>query len=125
MKAKNKSLFQEFSPASKQEWMEKVNIDLKGADFDKRLVWKNLSKINIQPFYNTEDQKEYLKNTGENSQSLVNYRSIAVTTEESANKLALKAIEEGINGLLFNVKENVSAANLLSGINLNEITVSF
>ena len=125
MNAKNKSLFEEFSPATKQEWMEKVNIDLKGADFDKRLVWKNLSKINIQPFYNTEDNKEYLKNTGENSQSLVNYRNIAVATEESANKLALKAIEEGINGLLFDVKENVSVANLLAGVNLNEITVSF
>ena len=105
--------------------MEKVNIDLKGADFDKKLVWKNLSKINIKPFYNAEDNNGYLKNTGENSQSLVNYRSIAVVSEETGNKLALKAIEEGINGLLFDIKENVSAAKLLAGVNLNEISVSF
>ena len=125
MNAKNKSLFSDFKPASKQEWKERVNIDLKGGDFDKKLVWKNLSKINIQPFYNTEDKKEYLQNTGENSQSLINYRSILVQTEESANKLALKAIEEGINGLLFNVKESVAASKLLEGVNLNEVSVSF
>ena len=125
IKDNNKSLFSNFNPVSKQEWIEKVNIDLKGEDFDRRLVWKNLSKINIQPFYNAEDKQEYLKNTGENAQSLINYRSIIVASEEKGNKLALKAIEEGINGLLFDVKESLSVTKLLDGIDLNKIAVSF
>ncbi|WP_372793148.1 methylmalonyl-CoA mutase family protein [Lutibacter sp.] len=125
MNTKNKSLFSEFSPVSKQDWMEKITVDLKGADFDKTLVWKNLSNINIQPFYNEEDKTAYLKNTGENSQSLVNYRNIAVVSDEKGNSLALKAIEEGMNGLIFCVSEKTSAAKLLKGINLNQVTVSF
>jgi len=125
MNDKNKSLFSEFSPVSKQDWMEKVTIDLKGEDFNRKLVWKNLSKIDIQPFYNVEDNKEYLKNTGENSQSLINYRNIVVSTSESGNQLALKAVEEGMNGLLFEITDNISAAKLLDGIDLNKITVSF
>jgi len=124
-KTKNKSLFSEFNPVTKQEWLEKVTVDLKGADFDKTLVWKNLSKINIQPFYNTEDNINFLQNTGENSQSLVNYRSISVIFDEKGNSLALKAIEEGMNGLIFCISENTSATKLLKGINLNETTVSF
>ena len=125
MNDKNKSLFAEFNPVTKQEWMEKVGIDLKGADFDKKLVWKNLSKIKIQPFYNAKDKLDYLKNTGQNSQSLINYRSITVNSAESGNKLALRAIEEGINGLLFTVDKRISAANLLEGIDLNKISISF
>lgn len=125
MNDKNKSLFSEFSPVSKQEWMEKVGIDLKGADFDKKLVWKNLSKIKIQPFYNAEDKHDYIKNTGENSQSLINYRSIVVNSAENGNRLALKAIEEGINGLLFTIDRKISVADLLKGIDLNEIAISF
>jgi len=125
MNDKKKSLFAEFNPVTKQEWMEKVGIDLKGADFDKKLVWKNLSKIKIQPFYNAEDKQDYVKNTGENSQSLINYRGIAVNSVESGNKLALRAIEEGINGLLFTVDKHISVADLLEGIDLNKITVSF
>ncbi len=125
MNDKNKSLFSEFSPVSKQDWMKKVTIDLKGEDFNRKLVWKNLSKIDIQPFYNVEDNKEYLKNTGENSQSLINYRNIVVSTSESGNQLALKAVEEGMNGLLFEITDNISAAKLLDGIDLNKITVSF
>ena len=121
----SKSLFSEFNPVTKQEWMEKVGIDLKGADFDKKLVWNNLSKIKIQPFYNAEDKQDLIKNTGENTQSLVNYRSISVGSAESSNKSALKAVEEGINGLLFTIDQKTSVKELLKGIDLNEISVSF
>ncbi|MBT8307616.1 MAG: methylmalonyl-CoA mutase subunit beta [Maribacter sp.] len=125
MNDSRKLLFSEFSPVTKQEWMEKVRIDLKGADFEKKLVWKNLNKIKIQPFYNAEDKQEYINNTGENSQSLINYRSITVNSAKDGNKLALKAIEEGINGLLFTFEKEISANQLLAGIDLKEIAVSF
>jgi len=125
MSDKNKALFSEFPPVSTEQWMERVTADLKGADFDKKLVWKNLTGINIQPCYNTENTIEQLQNTGENSQSLVNYRGVAVTTAESANKLAVKAVEEGMNGIIFQITENVSAATLLNGIDLNTTTVAF
>ena len=125
MNDSRKLLFSEFSPVTKQEWMEKVRIDLKGADFEKKLVWKNLSKIKIQPFYNAEDKQEYINNTGENSQSLINSRSITINSAKDGNKLALKAIEEGINGLLFTIEKEISANQLLAGIDLKEIAVSF
>jgi methylmalonyl-CoA mutase len=125
MNNNNKSLFSNFNPVSKQEWTEKAKTDLKGEDFNKKLVWKNLSNIDIPPFFTSEDEKDYLKNTGENSQSLINYRYINGPTEESTNKLALKAIEEGINGLLFDIKESTLVSRLLANINLNKIAVAF
>lgn len=125
MNDKNKSLFSNFNPVSKQEWTEKVKTDLKGEDFNKKLVWKNLSNIDIPPFFTSEDKQNYLKNTGENSQSLINYRIIDAPTEEIANKIALKAIEEGINGLLFDIKESTVVPRLLAGINMNKIAVAF
>ncbi len=125
MNTKNKPLFEDFKPTSKQEWTDRVNIDLKGADFDRTLVWKNLSKIDIQPFYNAEDNIVLLNNTGENSQTLINYRNITVTNVEAGNALALKAIEEGMTGLLFDINSNVAVDQLLKGIDLNSVTVSF
>ena len=126
MNKKNNLLFKEFNPATKQEWIDKANIDLKGADFNKKLVWKNLSKIDIQPFYNTEDQQNFLNNTGENSKTLTNYRLITVKSGKKGNKLALKAVEEGVNGLLFDLrKKNIPLNRLLKNIDLNKTTVSF
>ncbi|ALJ05077.1 hypothetical protein APS56_08035 [Pseudalgibacter alginicilyticus] len=125
MSTKNKTLFSDFNPVSKQDWKERVTIDLKGEDFDRKLVWKNLSGINIAPFYNTEDSIHNLSNTGENSQALINYRSIPVQSAASANKLALKAIDEGVTGLLFDVTESITATQFLKDVNLDKIAVSF
>lgn len=48
-------LFTEFVAPSKQEWLDKIQVDLKGADFDKRLVWRTNEGFNVQPFYRRED----------------------------------------------------------------------
>ena len=66
-----------------------------------------------------------LKNTGENSQALVNYRTIAVCCAETGNESAKKAVEEGINGIIFQLIDKVAVSELLNGIDLNKITVSF
>ena len=55
-------LFFEFPPTSTEEWMEVVKKDLKGADFEKKLVWKTQEGFNVQPFYRKEDI-ESLKTT--------------------------------------------------------------
>lgn len=125
MSDKNKALFSEFPSVSTEQWLERVTADLKGADFDRKLVWKNLSGINIQPCYNSENTIEQLLNTGENSQSLVNYRNIIVSSAASGNRLALKAVEEGMNGIIFTVTGDVDVEKLLNGININEIAISF
>lgn len=125
MSKTNTSLFNEFGPVSKQEWIEKAIFDLKGADFDKKLEWKNLSGINIKPFYDTEDTLTILNNTGKNTASLINYRSITVTSDSQGNEAALKAIEEGITGIIFEIKGDINPKALLQEVYLNNIAVSF
>ena len=125
METNKKTLFSNFSPVTKEAWTERVHVDLKGADFNRKLVWKNLNKLEFQPFYNTEDTLEYLTNTGENSQDLINYRAICVASAEDGNKRALKAIKEGVTGLLFHMKGPVSTAVLLKEVDINKIAVSF
>jgi methylmalonyl-CoA mutase len=48
-------LFEEFPPISTDQWMEVVQKDLKGADFEKRLVSVTLDGIRLKPFYRAED----------------------------------------------------------------------
>ena len=33
-------LFSDFPAVSTEQWMEKITADLKGADFEKKLVWR-------------------------------------------------------------------------------------
>lgn len=123
--SKSKMLFQDFIPPTKQDWIDRVTVDLKGADFDKKLVWKNLNGIDLQPFYTKNDQDKVLANTGENSAQVVNYRRINVNEVKEANRLGLKALEEGMTGLLFVINSEVSAEQLLADIDFNGISISF
>ena len=47
----------DFAPVSKQAWKDKIIADLKGADFDKKLVWRTPEGFSVQPFYRREDLK--------------------------------------------------------------------
>jgi methylmalonyl-CoA mutase len=49
------NLFSDFNPNTKQEWIDKITKDLKGADFDKKMIKKSEGEIDIYPFYRKED----------------------------------------------------------------------
>ena len=38
----SEKLFAEFPPVTTEQWEEVINKDLKGADYDKKLVWKTI-----------------------------------------------------------------------------------
>ena len=47
----DKKLFSEFTSPTRQDWLDKIQVDLKGADFQKKLVWKTDEGFSVQPFY--------------------------------------------------------------------------
>ena len=110
-------LFSEFPPTPKEKWIEKVSIDLKGADFNKKLVWRTLEGASIDPFYTSEntDHLEYLKEyhnlnlnlsnpqTGARSWTL--YERVSVGNEKTANKEAQRAFHVGSDGVNFMINE--------------------
>ncbi len=55
-------LFEEFPPTTSEEWRAKIETDLKGADFDRKLVWRTIEGFNVQPYYRLEnlENKRYL-----------------------------------------------------------------
>lgn len=132
-------LFNEFEPISKEAWTEKAKIDLKGADFERKLVWRTDDSINIQPFYTAEDAtgsettakiyKAFNKNeNSDNARFWYNYREIIVADAKTANEEALDALENrGADAILFNLQgnDNVDFAALLKGIAPQHCGVSF
>lgn len=134
-------LFTEFTAPSTQEWLDKIQVDLKGADFNKRMVWRTNEGFNVQPFYRREDV-EKLKtpdslpgefpfvrgNKKDNNEWLVR-QDISVSDVKAANAKALELLTKGIDSLGFRVPSDmVSAENidvLLEGINCEEVEVNF
>ena len=44
-----------FPPVSTEAWLRKIAEDLKGADYEQRLVWMPPKGFAVQPFYRAED----------------------------------------------------------------------
>ncbi|MBE7542452.1 MAG: methylmalonyl-CoA mutase family protein [Bryobacteraceae bacterium] len=47
-------LASEFPPISTEQWESVIQADLKGADYEKRLVWKTPEGIAVRPYYRSE-----------------------------------------------------------------------
>ena len=107
-------LFNEFNRQSKEDWVKKVQSDLKAESLD-GLIWQSAENIEIQPFYTPEDTKDlgYIKNyqhsfanaddPANGPRNWVNYELVEVVDSKSSNKAALDALKTGADGLLFDI----------------------
>jgi methylmalonyl-CoA mutase len=105
-------LFSEFPPVTTQKWMERITADLKGADFEKKLVWKTNEGFQVKPFYRAEDLEgmkitdslpgefPYVRGTKTNNNWHVR-QDIKVTDPKQANTKALEVLGKGITSLCF------------------------
>ena len=139
--ANKEKLFTEFTAPTTQEWLDKIEVDLKGADFQKRLVWRTNEGFNVQPFYRREDLAnlktpdalpgEFPFVRGNKKDSNVWYvrQNIVVDDPKAANAKALDILNKGIDSLGFKLpgklvsKEIVEA--LLDGIYCDIVEVNF
>jgi hypothetical protein len=55
MKEQKEKLFSDFTAPSRQEWRDKIEVDLKGADYQKKMVWRTNEGFSMEPFYRKED----------------------------------------------------------------------
>lgn len=138
-KLKSAKLFSEFPAVTTKQWDEKIIADLKGADYEKKLIWKTTEGINVKPYYRAEDleQLEYLnvppaeypfvRCTKTNNNWEIR-QDIEETNPERANKIAVNAIARGAEGIGFDAKEISNAEDLkvlLQNIDLTAISIHF
>ncbi len=136
--ANNEKLFDMFSPTTTEDWVAKITVDLKGADFDKKLVWRTNEGFNVQPFYRREDLKNvphmgtlpgqfpYVRGTRDNNDWLIR-QQIPGTTPEEINDEAVHAIDRGADSIGIKLGRDVKAEDLaviLKGIDLKKVELN-
>lgn len=124
MANQKEKLFTDFPAVSTSEWMEKITVDLKGADFEKRLVWRTNEGFNVNPFYREEDinnlktiealpgEFPYVRGTKKDNEWYTR-QDIDVVDFKVANAKALDVLNKGVNSLGFHINSNdVNAENI-------------
>ena len=136
---KYEKLFDEFPPISTEAWETLIREDLKGADYEKKLVWKTVDGLKLKPYY----REEHIKNLGftktipcqapfvrgnrtDNNWTI--RQDIDDESPKSANTKALDALRRGAEAIALNVsfcKSVQDIINLLKGINLDVVNIHY
>ncbi|MEI6695417.1 MAG: methylmalonyl-CoA mutase family protein [Bacteroidota bacterium] len=140
MENKASKLFSEFPPVTTPEWEAVIHADLKGADYEKKLVWETLEGIKVKPYYRAEDlenlsflkanpgEAPYVRGNKTQNNSWDIRQDIDTKDIGKANAVALDAVKRGATSIGFKVKEVKTAndmATLLNGIDVTKVKINF
>ena len=141
MSNNKEKLFSEFQAPTTQEWLDKIQVDLKGADFNKRLVWRTNEGFNIQPFYRREDvlklktpdalpgEFPFVRGNKKDNNHWYVRQDIFAADAKDANAKALDILNKGVDSLGFHIPgDKVSkdfVCQLLENILCDIVEVNF
>ncbi len=136
---KNK-LFGTFPPITTAEWEARILEDLKGADYQKKLVWKTSDGFDVKPYYRDEDtagistinslpgEYPFVRGNQTTSNNWEIRQDIESDDESEANLLAIDAIKRGATGIGLvaeDLETEEDVENLLKNINPAEISIHY
>ena len=139
---KRKRLFEDFPPVSTSEWEEKIRTDLKGADYEKKLMWQTGEAFTLRPYYRNEDLAglkhlrhfpgafPYVRGKQASGNHWRVRQDIRVEDIAAANAKALDILMKGIDSLGFILDEEHSYTRdeidrLLRNIHAHAVELNF
>src|SRR6056297_194853 len=133
----------DFPIVTTKQWEEKIQKDLKGAEYQKKLIWRTQEGFNVKPYYREEDLEgighlkffpgefPYVRSKkGDNNTWFVRQDIPVKGDYKKANRKALEILNRGVDSLGFILDENNEPSskdfeNLLEGICLSAIELNF
>jgi len=106
-------LFEDFDKVSLAAWKQKIQVDLKGADYNDTLLWHTNEGITVKPFYTKEDRNTLAINLPKEDFKIC--QTIFIDDEHIANSLAKDALQRGATTIHFKASKPFEPKPLLKG----------
>jgi len=120
-----KNLFDDFSPVSAKLWKQKIQFELKGADYNETVIWNSPEDIKVKPFYDKEDAVKKLSVSTKATQFKICQNIYVFDLDKSIEK-ALDSINRGAESIRFTIPdETVNITKLLEKLPLERVAVYF
>ena len=120
-----KPLFTNFAPVSAKEWKQKIQFELKGADYNETLIWNSPDDIKVKPFYDKEDVKEVISVTTKASEFKI-CQNIFVHDINKSIERALDSLARGAESIRFSIEdETIAIEKLLEKLPLESTPIFF
>ena len=137
---KEEKLFDQFPPVTTEQWEAAIAADLKGADYERKLVWRTAEGFNVRPYYRAENLKDiaflgskcgefpYVRGIKKDNNWQI-LQTITVENPKEANAEATKVLTKGAESIGFRISNKEFTAadldTLLQGISLKTTELTF
>ena len=105
---------EDFKPSSAAAWKQKIQFDLKGADYNKTLLTKTNEGITIKPFYHLDEFEKL--NIPVSKEDFKICQKIIISSENEANITAVDVINRGATSLKFIAKKPFNIHKLFANL---------
>lgn len=121
----NTNLFDDFNPISSKQWKQKIQFELKGADYNESLIWNSPEDIQVKPFYHKDELTKSFPISTKATEFKI-CQNIFVYDIHKSIERALDTLNRGAESLRFTIEnESIDITNFLEQLPLEKITVYF
>lgn len=92
-------LFSEFDLVSAKQWKQKIQMELKGADYNESLIWQSLEGIHVRPFYHRDDTRQEWREIPGSPERWDIIQQVYLDDSGISRRLILEALSKGAEGL--------------------------
>lgn len=111
------ALFNEFPGVSSKEWKQKIQFDLKGADYNNTLIWHSNEGIDVKPFYHPDDFSSLTAQEGSDATQWQICETIYVADVKKSNQHAQALLKQGVDCIKFIIPSaDINLKDLLNHI---------
>ena len=112
----------EFNEITSAAWKQKIQVDLKGLDYNDTLLWQTNEGFSVKPFYHLDENipASNVKSNPWRAGQLIDVKDVL-----KANTKAIDAVEKGAESLVFEIRESIVLSDLLANIDTKSIEIQF
>jgi methylmalonyl-CoA mutase len=119
------NLFEDFDPVSSKQWKQKIQFELKGADYNETLIWNSPEDIKVKPFYHKDEFTKAFPVTTKASEFNICQNIFVFDIDKSVER-ALDSLSRGAESLRFSIAdETIDVAKLLEKLPLENVAIYF
>ena len=119
-----KHLLTDFDPVSAKAWKQKIQVDLKGAEYNETLISKTLEGIHIKPFYHNDDGIAATEIPGTPSGWNIT-QGVFIDDVKIANNIAIDALEKGAEAIVFTAEKPFNIPSVFKDFPFSKATIYF
>ncbi|WP_310993948.1 methylmalonyl-CoA mutase subunit beta [Aequorivita marina] len=117
--------FEDFDEVSAKEWKQKIQYDLKGADYNETLVWQSPEGVHVKPFYHQDNFNEDFQPIPGQPESWKIAQRIFIDDEKIANNLAIDALKRGAESIVFAAKKEFDIQTVFKNFPFDSAVIYF